>query len=553
MIGLCGDFHNVVAVGSKGQRVAAKTADQLVVPVHGAAVVNAVEEAAILSPDGADAAVVILVGAVEGLPGACRVFCIGRIRAEGHEGINGLMGFLVALDLAELNMADGQHVAVSAFGCVADLKTDDRVFHIGFGCKHIGDDRIFTGGNIQAVEVGPVFPALLCAFHQGFAALAVGCMDGERIIVFLALFNLQAAQGHIGLDAPHTALGGIVVNGHDRFAVLKSSAGIRAVSGLGIHAFILGEISRVHGDLMFLTGNLVQFNLIDGHGEIGGRCVLGIVGVRGNLAQVEEQFSAAFRRRGERQFKRSNRLGDPYIECAVEGFPALCLFIARQDMGIGGFGGLGPDLDLVIRCLQRIARLGQLDITVTVARVLDVDHIGAVFQGGSRLSGLADLGFPALVVRHFSRAEIKGLVRHGFAGLLGDRQGGIALRGEAALIGHRIHELIAAGRFWSGFAVFKAQCRGGLDGNHPGQVAVLRIGGGKTGQGIKLGARFHGLIGSALNGRCRVRGFCRGGRGFRFLLAGAGRKAHDQRKKQGNDCNGFLHGHFLPYFAMKRS
>ncbi len=86
-----------------------------------------------------------------------------------------------------------------------------------------------------------------------------------------------------------------------------------------------------------------------------------------------------------------------------------------------------------------------------------------------------------------------------------------------------------------------------------GLKKVMIIGGGKTGQGIKLGARFHGLIGSALNGRCRVRGFCRGGRGFRFLLAGAGRKAHDQRKKQGNDCNGFLHGHFLPYFAVKRS
>jgi hypothetical protein len=49
------------------------------VPVGDAALVDAVEQAVVLGPDGADTTVVVLIGAVEGLPGVVGIGDIGGI------------------------------------------------------------------------------------------------------------------------------------------------------------------------------------------------------------------------------------------------------------------------------------------------------------------------------------------------------------------------------------------------------------------------------------------------------------------------------------------
>ena len=411
------------------------------------------------------------------------------------------MGLLVALHPAEDDVADGDGVVRRALGGVADLQADHRVIHGGLGHEHGGNNGVLTGGRAQTVEVGAALPAAGSALHQSLTALAVLRVQGEAVVVLLALLNGHAIQGDVGLDAPHAALGGIVFDGDDGLAVREGSAGAGAVARLSGDTLVPGEISGIDGHLVLLAGDLVQLDLVDGDGEVLGRGILGVVRVGRDLAQVEEQLGAALALGREGQLQRGDFLADAHIEGAAEGLPALRVLVAGQDVGVGGLGGLGPDLELVVSRLQGVAGLGQLHRAVPVAGVLDLDDIGAVLQGGGGVRALADLGLPAVAVGHFHGGEVEGLVDHFLGGLLGDGQGGVILAGHAVLAGHSVDELILAGVFGRRLAVLEVQLRQGFDHDHAGQVAAVGIGGRDAGQGVKLCSGHHALVVHAVQDR----------------------------------------------------
>ena len=87
----------------------------------------------------------------------------------------------------------------------------------------------------------PALPGAGGALHQRLAALAVGRVHGEAVVVFLALLDLHVAQADVGLDAPDAAVGGIVVDGDDGLAVLCGDLRRRHADGDGLGRILVGD------------------------------------------------------------------------------------------------------------------------------------------------------------------------------------------------------------------------------------------------------------------------------------------------------------------------
>ena len=263
-------------------------------PVHRAALVDAVEEAAIFLPNGAHAPLVVFIGAVEGHEGVVGVILIDGIPAHGSEIVGGLYGILVALHLAELHIGENQGVGGYAVGGISDLQADDRVFDGGAGGEGAEYLLGFTGIHGEACEVCTNLVILGSALDQAFTALGILGRNGKAVVILHAVFH-GGIQGQVGLDAPHAALGGIGGDGH--LAVSGLCGG--AVTGFHIDAFrVFGGVNSVQG---FFAGNLIDLNLVHGDGEVFGGGVFGVVGVGGDLAQVQHQLAAALPGAGEVQ------------------------------------------------------------------------------------------------------------------------------------------------------------------------------------------------------------------------------------------------------------
>ena len=272
---------------------------------------------------------------------------------------------------------------------------------------------------------------------------------------------------------------------------------------------------------MLLAGNLIDLNLIDGHREIFRGGIFRIVRIRRDLTQVEQQFGAAISGRGKVQFQGSNLFTNDHIERTAECRPFFRLFIPGKDMGIGRFGGLRPDLQLIIRRFQGESRLGKLDVPVSAAGIRDVNHISAVLQAGFSLRGIADLCFPAMIVCDCLCAEVKSFEDDFFAFFLCNGKGGIGFGNIAVIIGDGVYEFIVTRRFRGGLTILESQFRHGFHGNHSRQVAIFRVGGSQASQGIEFSARFHGLIG--FTGDCGS---------FSDRCAKAGCQEQNQRQNQ---------------------
>ena len=168
--------------------------------------------------------------------------------------------------------------------------------------------------------------------------------------------------------------------------------------------------------------------------------------------------------------------------------------IFRQQVGVGVGAGLCPDLDPVGGGLQRHAGLDQGNVAVAGAGIGDGKDVGAFLQLAGGIDALGNAGGPAMAVGLRGTGEVKGHQLGGLAGLAGHLEGGIGVGLQAAGIGDGVGQLVIAGGVGGGLAVLEGQLRQGGDGNLAGQVAVLRVGGGDAGHGVKLGTGLHGLI-----------------------------------------------------------
>ena len=253
LAGLHGDLDGVVAVSFQHQRVVAEAANQLVVPVGLAALVDTVEQLAVLHPDGANAQIIVLIGAVEGEPGEVGVGGVGGIVTEGHESVDVLVGFLVAFHLAEGNVVNGDHIVGNACIGVADLHADHGVSNSLLSGEDMGNGDGLASRNIQAEELGTILMCRAAAFHQQLALLTVGSSNVEADEVLLALFNAVFGQRHIDLGAPNATAGLVSVDGNLSSAIVGSSGGRGAVTGVNGQSVVdaVGKIVAVNGHFHF--------------------------------------------------------------------------------------------------------------------------------------------------------------------------------------------------------------------------------------------------------------------------------------------------------------
>ena len=473
--------------------------DQLVVPVHVAALVDAVEEAAVLGPDGTHAQVVVLVGAVIGGPEDAGV---GVGRDAGAEGVDGLGGLQIPFHLAELQGGDRQRVGGDAVGRSTHLHTDHGIADRILRRKDVGDHGLFSGLERQAVEVGSGRVGLRSALHQALAVLIGSGSDGHGIVVLLPCFHGYAGQRQIGLDAPHAALAGIGVDLEGSRAVGHRGGTGGAVARRQSRGIRLGKVGRVDRRLGLGAGDFIDLDFVDGDGDARRGGVIRVVGVGGDLAQVQQQLRAALAGGGEVQLQGRNLGADGQVVSAAEGLPFLRVFIAGQQVGVGGHIGLGPDLHAVVRGLQRHAGFDQLDVAVTLAGIGNGEDESALLLLAYGVHALGDVGRPAVAVLAFGGGEIHLLEYGGLAGLAGDGQGGVGLGLQAALVGDGVGKLIGARGIRGSLAVGEGQLRQRCHHNLGGEVAVLGVGGRHAGHGIKFRAHRHALIGNAADLRC---------------------------------------------------
>ena len=377
------------------------------------------------------------------------------------------------------------------------------------------------------------------AFHQGFAALGMLGRDGEAVVVLGTLLDGDAGELQVGLEAPYAARGLVGIDGHHSRAVLKGHAGRRAVAGFHESA-AARELGGVQGLQHFRTDALVDLHLVDDHREVLGGGVGSVVGVGGDLAQVEAKLRDAVLGGGEVGLDALHGLIQPEVpHLAAEGLPLVGGAVFGNEVSEGGGGGLGPDLDLVVRAGLHVQVLDEADGAVALAGVDDVDDERAVLERAGGVSAVHD-GFPAVGVGGVGGGEVELLEQGGFTGLLGDGQRGIGFRRGAGLVGDGVDQLIGTGVLRGGFAALEVQGGSGFHGDHPGDIPVLGVCGGNAGQRVEALTRFHRRVLNALDGGLLVLAGSRG----RRVLAAAGRQGQEHQEGQQN-CKRFLHEHIL--------
>ena len=200
-------------------------------PVNRSAIVDAIEEAAVIRPDRPDATLVVLVSAIEGFPGEVSIRGIRGIAAEWHEGFDRLNRFLVAFHGAEHDILNNNRIGRRAFRSIADLQANHRIIHIRFRGELRRNHYVFACGSADSVEVCPAFPALRRAFHQAFSAETVLRIHHKAVVIFVALNDCQVTQCDVCLDAPDAAICRIAVDGHFCGSI-KGHAGSGTVAGV---------------------------------------------------------------------------------------------------------------------------------------------------------------------------------------------------------------------------------------------------------------------------------------------------------------------------------